>query len=155
MWSLIKMWFSRCEFCQKMWFWKCEFCQKWDFQNVNFWINWGCLPQCAKVRVCETLWYFFKHCVSGIYHDEVGFLKATCAFSPIVLCLTNKVSRVSIMPFSFQEAFNHPHCTHLDTTHNPIDQGSSSLVINIKHTHDNAQLLPSSVHTQRSYQQHV
>ena len=59
----------------------------------------------------------------------------------IVVYLTNKVSKVSIMPFSFQEAFNHPHCTHLDTTHNPIDQGSSSLVINIKHTHDNTQLL--------------
>ena len=27
--------------------WKCEFCEKWYFQNVNFWINWGFLPQCA------------------------------------------------------------------------------------------------------------
>ena len=26
--------------------WKCKFCQKWDFQNVNFWINYGFLPQC-------------------------------------------------------------------------------------------------------------
>ena len=75
----------------------------------------------------------------GIYHSWL-LEKRSSAFS-IVYALTNKVSKVSIMPFSFQEAFNHPHCPHLDTTHNPIDQGSSSLVINIKHTHDNTQLL--------------
>ena len=31
----------------KMRLWKYEFCEKCDFQNVNFWINWGFLPQCA------------------------------------------------------------------------------------------------------------
>ena len=28
-------------------FWNCEFCEKWGFENVNFWINWGFLPQCG------------------------------------------------------------------------------------------------------------
>ena len=32
-------------------FWNCEFCQNWHFQIVNFWINWGVLPQCV--------WLFF------------------------------------------------------------------------------------------------
>ena len=77
----------------------------------------------------------------GIYHVGFFFWDSILLSLAIVVYLTNKVSKVSIMPFSFQEAFNHPHCTHLDTTHNPIDQGSSSLVINIKHTHDNTQLL--------------
>ena len=36
-----KMWIL-----SKLRFWKCEFCQKWDFENVNFWMNWGFLPQC-------------------------------------------------------------------------------------------------------------
>ena len=31
----------------KMRLWKCEFFEKWHFQNVNFWINWGFLPQCV------------------------------------------------------------------------------------------------------------
>ena len=77
----------------------------------------------------------------GIYHVGFFFWDSILLSPAIVVYLTNKVSKVSIMPFSFQEAFNHPHCPHLDTTHNPIDQGSSSLVINIKHTHDNTQLL--------------
>ena len=62
--------------------------------------------------------------MSHTWYLSPWLFERSTAFS-IVFGLTNKVSKVSIMPFSFQEAFNHPHCTHLDTPHNPIDQGSS------------------------------
>ena len=51
--------FDKCKFCEKwdfenvifvkkkMIFWKCEFCEECDFEFVNFWRNWGFLPQCA------------------------------------------------------------------------------------------------------------
>ena len=48
MWFFWKMRLEKCEFEEKKRLWKCEFCQKRDFQNVNFWINCGFLPQCAK-----------------------------------------------------------------------------------------------------------
>ena len=47
----------------KMRLWWCEFCEKWGFQNVNFWINWGFLPQCALMVMLlvktDTVWYQF------------------------------------------------------------------------------------------------
>ena len=40
--AILKIWILT-----KMRLWNCDFCEIWDFQNVNFWMNWGFLPQCA------------------------------------------------------------------------------------------------------------
>ena len=48
--EILEMWIL-----SKIRFWNCEFCQKWDFHNVNFWINWGFLPQCGKKK---SRWIF-------------------------------------------------------------------------------------------------
>ena len=58
LWISWKMRFWKCESVENetltlwiLWkgrFWKCEFCQKWGFDNVNFWMNWGFIPQCVS-----------------------------------------------------------------------------------------------------------
>ena len=44
----------------KMRIWKCEFCQKWDFEHVNFWINWGFLPQCGALTLSNKCAFFLS-----------------------------------------------------------------------------------------------
>ena len=71
MWILSNMRFS-----------KCEFCQKWDFHNVNFWLNWGFLPQCVQTG---------KKCTS----KSILFLwiskNAFCGFQGGLVLLSEKV----------------------------------------------------------------
>ena len=136
-------------------------------------------------------WTLKKCCFSpwtpgGIYHLSLSlslsFYESYTMLSPFLFCTTYCVTRprdsrldltnmllvaqLSIMPFSFQNLFNHCYCDHLDITSRcciiviyitiitnpPIDQGISSrpgwLVINIKKSsHDKVSL---SVHAQGS-----
>ena len=56
----LKMWIF-----WKMRLWKCEFCEKWNFENMNFWMNWGFLPQCGDH------WSFMHSCLQAL-----GFSKS-------------------------------------------------------------------------------
>ena len=86
--------------CLKMWIlwkmrlWNCEFCKNWDFQDVNFWINWGFVPQCVigylKLHHCNYLCCsnsgHFRHlssCNHGVhclshFHDQNRSFEKQC-----------------------------------------------------------------------------
>ena len=77
LWILWKMWFQKCEFCQKWYFRKVNFVKKnWDFQCVNFWIKCGFFPQCASG------WFLFH-----VHLTEFWNLGYNLFGHPVLMCM--------------------------------------------------------------------
>ena len=111
------------------------------FLPLKFWVIWDMITRSAlHIPLTSNIpspWTLKKCCFSpwtpgGIYHLSLSFYESyTMLLSPFLFCtycmtrpkdsrldLTNMllVAQLSIMPFSFQNLFNHCYCDHLDIT---------------------------------------
>ena len=109
----------------------------WNFGSSGHMITRSALQSVPLTGNIPSPWTLKKCCFSpwtpgGIYHLSLSFYeRSTMLLSPFLFCtycmtrprdsrldLTNMllVAQLSIMPFSFQNLFNHCYCDHLDIT---------------------------------------